>query len=258
MKRLILVEGLPGTGKTTMTQRIAQRLAAKGEAVTALYEGDERIPCDFYEMAGIPLGEFEAFRAEHLNVEDARWVISLRTASYVYLRLDRCADFAADAFRKWDMGDERNLQASVAHYVPCALERLDAWVDSYKDSGETVVIDSGFLQNPINELLFRGASDDEACSFVQGILHRFGPLHPVCVYLQRESAEAAVSFAKQAKGSDWASRVEALLAELNCPDLFARRYALEQKLLPLLPHILCPVRGADWSGADREIERLFV
>jgi len=197
MKQLILVEGLPGTGKTTTAQSIFERLAAKGEKATVLFEGDERIPCDFYEMAGIPIDEFAPFRARHSDIPDELWGISLQTSNYVYLRLDKCSDFVADAFRKWDMGDECNKQVGVAQYISCASERLDHWASSSMDNQDVVIIDSGFLQNPINELLFRNAADDEIRSFITGIAETLKPLHPFCLYLCRESAQAAVFFAKQ-------------------------------------------------------------
>ena len=256
MKRLILVEGLPGTGKTTATAQLRDLLCAKGEPVVALFEGDDGIPCDFYEMAGIPAAEFDRFRALHPDAAEADWAICLRTENYVYLRLDRCRDFVAARFRKWDMGDERNRQVPVSHYIPCALERLDHWVEAQKASEETCIIDSGFLQNPINELLFRGASDEEVRAFILGMLERIALLHPLCVYLKRESAQIAMAFARQAKGEGWASRVDAMLEEWGCPTFFEHRFALELGLLPSIPHILCAINGDDWTDFTTKAELL--
>lgn len=257
MKRLLLVEGLPGTGKTTTTQRLSEHFTSKDEKVITLFEGDGQMPCDFYETAGIPADEFDAFRAQHPETTDDLWGIALRTTNYVYLRLDRCSGFIADVFRKWDMGDERNRQVRVDQYISCALERLDHWVASNIDNENTAIIDSGFLQNPINELLFRGASNDEVCAFVQSVAQKLGPLNPMCVYLRRESAQAAIAFAKQAKGAAWSARVDLMLKELGCPNLFERRFELENKLLPCIPHTICQVVGCDWADVDRQIQRLF-
>lgn len=257
MKQLILVEGLPGTGKTTTTQRLSEHFASKGEKVTTLFEGDEQIPCDFYETAGIPVEVFDAFRAQHPEAADNCWGITLRTKNYVFLRLDRCTAFIADAFRKWDMGDELNREISVAQYMPCALERVDNWVASNLDNANIVIIDSGFLQNPINEMLFRMASDDEVCSFIQDIAKKLMPLNPMCFYLKRESAEIAIEFAKQAKGQGWSNRVDNMLEEAGCPNLFEHRFGLELSLLPCIPHTVCFVTGNDWGEVDRQIQKLF-
>ena len=177
--------------------------------------------------------------------------------NYVYLRLDKCSDFIAKAFRKWDMGDELNQQVSVAQYIPCALERIDHWVAANLDTKNIVIIDSGFLQNPINELLFRMASDNDVCSFIRNIAEKLRPLNPMCFYLKRESAEAAISFAKQAKGLDWSARVDAMLKEVGCPNLFAHRFDLELNLLPCIPHTICSVSESDWADVGRQIQQLF-
>ena len=53
MKRLILIEGLPRTGKTTIAQWLSVTFTHKGIKNLLFLEGDERIPCDFFETAGI-------------------------------------------------------------------------------------------------------------------------------------------------------------------------------------------------------------
>lgn len=256
MKRLLLVEGLPGTGKTTTAHRLSAHFAAKGEAVRTLLEGDARIPTNFYETAGVPAAAFDALLARHPDIPEEHWAIAARTAHYVFVRLDACAGFLADALRPWDMGDEFNRQITVAQYIPCALERVDHWVAASLSDASTTLIDSGFLQNPLNELLFRGASDGEASAFIQGIAQRLAPLHPLCFYLQRESAQAALSFARQAKGPAWADGVDALLRQTGFADFFERRFALERALLPCVPHVVCAVHASDWSDVDRQIRRL--
>ena len=257
MKQLILVEGLPGTGKTTAAQKLFNRLSSKGEAVSVFFEGDERIPCDFYEMAGIPINEFDTVHARHSKIAEELWAISMRTVNYVYLRLDKCPDFVADNFRKWDMGDEHNQQINIQHYISCALERLDYWVSLNIDVDNTVIMDSGFLQNPVNELLFRKASNDEVRSYIRSISEKLAPLNPLCLYLKRENAQIAISFAKQAKGPGWSSRIDAMLEELGCPNLFEQRFELELSMLSYIPHIICSVQGNDWSDFDEQVKRIF-
>ena len=257
MKQLILVEGLPGTGKTTITRKISEHLISKGEKVTALFEGDDRIPCEFYETAGVPIDAFEEFYQQYPETPDNHYEIMFRTANYVFLKLNKSSDMISKTFRKWDMGDEHNQFMTASQYISCALERLDYWAALNIDHREIMVIDSGFLQNPINELLFRKASDQQIFSFIQAVIERFKPLNPFCFYLKRENADAAISFAKRIKGSDWASRVESFLIQFGCPNFFNHRFEIELLMLPFIPHTICSVRDDDWSDAESKIDSIF-
>jgi len=121
----------------------------------------------------------------------------------------------------------------------------------------TVIIDSGFLQNPINELLFRKATDDEVRTFIHDISVLPKPLSPVCVYLRRNDAEEAIAYAKKAKGDGWANRVDELLKQSGCENFFQRRFQLELELLPTVEHIVCEIDNDNWSEAKSQIERYF-
>lgn len=254
MKQLILIEGLPGTGKTTIAKWLSKYLQDCGENITLLLEGDERIPCDFYEMAGIPKNDFNMLCMENDDFAETLQSQALKTENYAYLRIDKYPEKIAEQIRRWDMGDERNKRIPVKDYISCALERLNYWVNENRlDSGITI-IDSGFLQNPINELLFRKAENNEVRFFVSSISRLIKSLNPICIYLRRKSAGEAISFAKRVKGREWADRVDKLLKEAGCMNLFERRFILELELLALIPHLLCNLDGDDWSMAKKQIE----
>jgi hypothetical protein len=252
-----MIEGLPGTGKTTIAEWLNEYLNAKGTKSILLLEGNRDIPCDFYEMAGIPNNEFKALFNDLPETFEKLCNRALVTENYAYLRIDECPEDVAVKIKRWDMGDENNQTVTVSDYVPCALERLDYWVNEVISNSGTVIVDSGFLQNPINELLFRKATYNETFLFIQEIFQRIKALNPICVYLHRNNTDEAISFAKEVKGKTWAERVDNLLIDNNCKDLFNNRFDLEQELLPLVKHIKCIPNGYDWSLVKKCIEDYF-
>jgi len=155
------------------------------------------------------------------------------------------------------MGEESNQFITVTEYIPCALERLEHWFKSHASSTETVIIDSGYLQNPINELLFRNATANEVRDFISAISDTLKPLNPVCIYLRRDNAEQAIAFAKKAKGQGWADRVDKLLQQAGCEDLFQRRFEIELELLKNIDHLDCYVCDDNWDLAKNKIRDYF-
>ena len=257
LNRLILVEGLPGTGKTTISKWLSDLFAEKGEATVLLTEGDERIPCDFYNTAGIPKSDFESLFSNSPSERDRLMDIALQTKNYIFLRIDKCPAHIARKIKRWDIGDGNNQAVTAADYMPCVLERLQYWVKANLDNSEIVIIDSGFLQNPINELLFRHASNDQVRELISAIADLLKPLNPICVYLRRGNAEQAIDFAKMVKGKGWEDRVDKLLKQTNCEDLFLQRFELELELLPKVENLICHVYDDDWNEAKKLIQNYF-
>jgi hypothetical protein len=245
--KLILVEGLPGTGKTTLSERIFTLLSGQGLQVELLLEGNKKIPSNFYNIAGIPKNDFAGVLNDLLFIAE--------TGNYIFIDMRRYDGETANQLLRYDVGDEFNKFISAQEYARCTLEWWQNWV-KYNMSESFLIMDSAFMQCPINEMIFRGASDPEVMAYIQTIAEIIKPFNPVCVYLRRENAEIAIDFAKMVKGEHWAKGVEGL-ADFGWADLFERRFSLENFLLPSIHNFVCEVIGYDWSDAELKINKYF-
>jgi len=245
--KLYLVEGLPGTGKTTLSERLHTLLIKKGIKSELLLEDDKKIPCNFCDIAGIP-----KIKAENYQID--RYVIK-ETENYFYVNLNECGQETAGRIKCYDIGDEFNKHISVQEYVNCTLEWWEHWTtDNIKDS--VLILDSAFMQCPINEMIIRGAADPEISAYINSIAEIIKPYTPVCIYLNRGDAKTAIDFAKKAKGEEWTKGIERL-AEIGCSNLFERRFDLENKLLPVIPGIICNINGNDWSDVEVKLSEII-
>jgi len=252
MNRLILVEGLPGTGKSTISQWIFDLLHAKDIHTVLLDEFDERIPCNFYNLAGIPRETFNTLFAAIDAPSDA---ILKKTENYVYLRIDKYPNDVAQELRRWDIGDEFNTYFPLCEYIKCTLEWWKHWIQDNINQPITIM-DSAFLQNPINDMIFHKATDNEVKQYVSSIAGLLAPFDPVCIYLRRNNATESIEFAKAVKGPVWSAGVDGL-QDMGCGDLFERRFKLEYEMLSTMEHIVCHVQGDDWSIAKTKIQNYF-
>ena len=68
MNRLILLEGLPGTGKTTNSYRFFEQLVRNGRDVRWLHEVSQPHPVLFFSESCLTKEEYRLFTAKHYSV----------------------------------------------------------------------------------------------------------------------------------------------------------------------------------------------
>ncbi len=252
--QLIMIEGLPGTGKSTITDWLGRSFNMS----TPIFEDDTRIPCNFCGIAGVPISDFQILCVENKDFIQLVKENTLITKNYAYLKMQNYSEDIINLLKRWDMGDEWNKTITVKDYISCALEYFKYWVINIAPELNISIIDSGFLQNPINELLFRKATDDEVIFYIKEIFNIVKDLNPICVYLCRNSADEAINFAKKVKGQGWSDGIDELLNTSGYENFFQHRFDLEKQLLSFIPNIICNVNGDDWSFAKEQIKNCFL
>jgi len=88
MYNLILIEGLPGTGKSTLSNQLFKLITEKGVQAELLLEENEKSPSNFFNIAGIP-------KADFVYLVDDTSIIT-ETDNYVFVNLGQCIDEEAN------------------------------------------------------------------------------------------------------------------------------------------------------------------
>lgn len=181
--KLILVEGIPGSGKTTFAKRIAEFYRAKGRAVSLCLEGDSH-PADLSWCALIPAAELEAALAPYPE---------LREEIDRNLRLE--GDFAILAYTKvitdnWAFyGDMEKYEVydgrlPLADFAALHRRRWAAFGESAAGSDAITIFECAFLQNHVNELMhFHCASRQAITGHLAALADTVRRLSPVLLYL---------------------------------------------------------------------------
>jgi hypothetical protein len=270
--KLILIEGIPGSGKSTFARRIAEWYRNRGIAVNLYIEGQSH-PADLSWNACVPIAEYGGIlrRYEQLRDEiehNTMFEDDTAIVAYTLIKTDD-RDFykELEAFEVYD-GRVPDEQFCKLHY------------DRWRSFGQTAaskealnVFECAFLQNHVNEFLFwRDADEDTVIEHHNRLIDFVKCLSPVLIYLSQPDIRETIGRIARERVSrehgNWIDRCVAYCE--NSPygkrhnikgydgfiEFCAIRKQLEMKILRQLsiPHIVIENADYDWEYVWREIE----
>ncbi len=203
MNRVILMEGLPGTGKTTNSFRLFEQLVRNGRDVRWLHEVSQPHPTLFFSESCLTKEEYRFFTEKYPEAADMLGSIAEVRAATVGI------DYLAAARRM--SGQEKTawyqellrydaMDFPLERYEPAALEKWEAFVDAALRNDTIYILDGTIFQYQIFTFLLNGADHQRLAGFVRIILNMLRPLHPALIYLYREKTEDAIAFMEKQRG----------------------------------------------------------
>lgn len=260
MKNIIFIEGLPGTGKSTISNWITAKLNNQGKKAILLEEENLAIPTNFYHIASLEKAIFHNLCQSNQDKAAALKNIAMYEENYIFIPIDHAPDELQSELYNYELGDEYNKSFNPESYIEQSLLRVSGSIKNLNTETNFVVIDSGLLQNPINELLYRGATDNQIKNYVKDITKLFEPYNPIYIYLNRGGAKESLDFARSVKGEGWYNRIEGMLKATGTPNHFERRYHLEIDFLAqnMMPWLDCKVTVNDWTSVKEMIQAKII
>lgn len=269
--KLILVEGIPGSGKTTFAKKIADYYTRRGETAKLYLEGDSH-PADLAWQACIPTGDLDAVLAPYETLREeilrhTRFSEGYAVIAYTQVKTDNF-NFYQD-MENYEVCDNRT---SIDVYQSLHLKRWTAFGREACGKNERTVFECAFLQNHLSELLFFRLYDRPRIqAYCKELIRTVEKLHPVLVYLsQPDVRETITRVAKQrvSEHGNWidafiqyfetspygkAHRIKGLDGAVRCLE---ERKSMEQEVMRVLPvrSIQLENPGYDWESVWRKLE----
>jgi len=151
--KLILIEGIPGSGKTTIANKISAYYRDKGiNAIT--YPEGEAHPADFGWIACIPIERYSSLLTRYPQfAEDikANTLIEHGYAMVAYLWVREKTKAFHDEMGSYEVYGRR---VKWETFRDLHLSRWQTFGKSHSTKEEIAVFECALLQNHINELLF--------------------------------------------------------------------------------------------------------
>lgn len=209
--RLIIVEGLPCSGKSTTAKYIADKLG-----MMYYDEGTGNHPADYEFHAYLTPAELEDF------AEDDRRRIEAASESKSGGYIVPLAKFDGELF-------DRLLRHKIYDFLPWETERpvmLDKWREfvSMAQRRETgYVFNCVLLQNPMCETVIRFGMTGEAQRYIWEIRDIIKPLDPFVVYLRSSDIRCRIESALPERGGEWLKSV----IDYHCNGAYGKANGLE-------------------------------
>jgi len=257
--RLLLVEGPPGSGKTTTARSAARRLAQAGASVALYCEGDPQ-PGDLAWQWWLAPAEFEAVCRAHPGAEAelrrCAWVGAAGVAvAYTKVDAERCGGQWPEVEAAMRGREPFNGSVPAARFMDILTARWAEFGASEggPDAADVVVFEAAFLQNTLVELVLFAQRDADAIAGDlrrlaesvarwRPLLLRLVPVDPAgalqAAGRERVDAEGRPQWLTGAEdytaGTPWA-RARGLSSPGVLHDYLAYRQRLEAEVLPRLP-----------------------
>jgi hypothetical protein len=204
--RLLIIEGIPGTGKTTASEYIGEQLKNSGIHCKIYSEGDLDHPADYESTAFVGLPEFEKLKLNfpELKEESLRLMrlSSMDGLLIPYGKLKSAGVISAKCAEQLAGHDVYEMTPEV--YKELILFRWREFADDFRREGISVVTDCCFLQNPLTMLMAKYNENHQSITeFVLEIEKIIQELAPTLIYFEPLSVKEIIEDVKQVRSPHW-------------------------------------------------------
>ena len=203
VNRVILLEGLPGTGKTTNSYRLFEQLSRNGWNVRWLHEVSQPHPTLFFSESCLTKEEYRRFQEKYPDAAEMLNGIAQVRATTVgidYLAASRRMPGQEKSAWYQALVQYDGMDFPLERYEPAALEKWEAFVDAALRNDTVYILDSSVFQYQIFTYLLSGAEYPRLAGFVRRVMRMLKPLRPALIYLYRENTEDAIAFLEKQRG----------------------------------------------------------
>ncbi|NUU79838.1 adenylyl-sulfate kinase [Paenibacillus xylanilyticus] len=208
-RRLILVEGLPGSGKSTIAKMVSDILIQQGLQVQLFQEGNLDHPADYEGVAFYAAEEFEDLLSTH---EACRGILESGATTYhngyliPYRKIkeERGQDFPDDVVQEifsrdiYELPFEQNVDLITAKWRSFAESVLSAPDDSI------TIFECCFIQNPLTIGLVKcNQSREDNMQYVLDLERITAPLNPLLIYIHQQDIAYTFDKAVKERPKEW-------------------------------------------------------
>ncbi|HEY8889198.1 MAG TPA: hypothetical protein VIM70_02915 [Clostridium sp.] len=205
--KLIIVEGLPGSGKSTTAQIVYDILKYKGINTELYCEGNYNHPADFDGVAYFSSKDFNVLQQAHSVSKDVLDKIKIKyyhgyLIPYRKAIEEQQMSFEDELFNDITKNDIYELPIKI--HTELILSRWNDFVNNYLNEDKVVIFECCFIQNPVTvSMVKNNSSKDVTMSYINSLAEKIVPLKPVLIYVEQEDIKASFNRVVCERSKEW-------------------------------------------------------
>ena len=190
--KLILVEGIPGSGKSTFAQRIANFYTQCGQKTTLYNEGDFH-PADLAWNAYIPVEKLDSILAPYENFRDEIDKHIHIEGNYAIVPYTQVKTKSQPFLKDMEAYEVYNNRVPFEVFGSLHRKRWAAFSQLVEHKDELTIFECAFLQNHVSELMLWQLAELETIrAHCHALMQTVMPLFPTLIYLTQPSVKETV------------------------------------------------------------------
>lgn len=205
--KLIIIEGLPGSGKST-TAKIVQDILKENGVKTELYsEGDYNHPADFDGVSYFRYDDFYKLKQNNIKSKELLENIKIDFHNGYLIPYRKAIEeegisFVEELFNEILLNDVYKL--SLHNNIDLIVEHWSDFTNKYIDKDKVVIFECCFIQNPVTVSMIRdNASKDITISYIKKLQEKIKSLDPILIYLDQKNIEKSFNRIIRERPKEW-------------------------------------------------------
>jgi hypothetical protein len=211
--KLVLVEGVPGSGKTTMAEFVHRWLERNGIRSRLYPEGSLDHPADYESVAFFTPSEYAALLHAHFHQRERLARHSARADGGLFVRYAEMVEAEPGTVPDALIGELAGRDVYELDYpthVRLIGERWRRFVERARGGDEVYVFECCFLQNPLTVAQLKyNLPHPEGLRYVQMLVDLVRPLDPLLIYLSQGDVRGALARVASERPQHWREGVGA-------------------------------------------------
>lgn len=207
--KLIIVEGLPGFGKSTTANLLYDILIEKNIDVALYLEGNLDHPADYDGVSCFNKSEFDSLLVDSGNFKE---VIndSVRKSGNNYflpyrkIKNEYGSNFPDSLLNTIFKNDIYELP--LEKHIELITEKWRDFADKANNGNKTYIFECCFIQNPLTIAMIKyGEQKEKVVSYVRELANIIEKLNPVLFYIEQDDLEFSFRKVFNERAKEWSS-----------------------------------------------------